>query len=159
MLFKIYTDGGFSFKNSIGSWAFVVLNDDATQRIERSGIVEHHKQTSQVAEIIAILNAMSFTFEQLCSSNSRISETVQLKIYSDSQYCVNTLNQWMHGWARKNWHVGKENLDLWKPMYDLKSKFHKVEAIWVKGHSGVEFNELVDKLNQKALKEHLGRKV
>lgn len=155
MNFKIYTDGGFSYIESVGSWAFVILDEEMNRGIEMAGVVDHHKQTSQVAEIMAILKAMEFVLERLCKNDISKSEELVLEIFSDSQYCVNTINQWMHGWAKKRWEVDKQNLDLWKRIHNLKSKFKVVAAKWVKGHSGIEYNERVDFLNQQALKEHL----
>lgn len=155
MNLKVYTDGGFSFINKVGSWAFVVLNMDMTMKIERAGVVDHTKQTSQVAEIMAIMQSLKFIKQSLCNSSDAAMSKIRIEVISDSQYCVNTMNEWMYGWANKDWQVDKQNLDLWKEMHDLKHEFKEVVLKWVKGHSGDLYNERVDELNQIALKTHL----
>lgn len=155
MKMTVYTDGGFSSINKVGSWGFVVLNEDKTLCIERAGIVDHHRQTSQVAEIMAIKQSLAFIKETLCKGECDLVSKVNVTLISDSQYCVNTMNEWMYGWARKEWNVDKQNLDLWKSLHDLKHEFENVDLQWVKGHSGDFYNERVDTLNQVALKTHI----
>ncbi|GAJ13987.1 unnamed protein product, partial [marine sediment metagenome] len=44
-------------------------------------------------------------------------------------------------------------LDLWNRLLDLK-KFHKkVEAEWVKGHSGNKYNDIADELSVIGMEE------
>jgi ribonuclease HI len=151
----IYTDGGFSYHEEIGSWGFVSFvngNEDFT--IERYGLVEHHKQTSQVAEITAILKSLIFCFEEIAQQNSNVANKLNLTIYSDSQYCVNTINTWMEGWAKQSWMVDKKNLDLWKQVHALKHTFKSLSMIWVKGHAGIRLNERVDALTQIPLEKY-----
>ena len=58
----------------------------------------------------------------------------EYEIYTDSML---TLKCAQGLWKRK------ANLDLWSD-YDKVSKGKKLHWYWVKGHSGDEFNELVD---------------
>ena len=71
-------------------------------------------------------------------------------IYSDSSYCVNTLNEWIYGWARKGWLKANrqppENLDLIKEFYNLFQQGYKMDLRKVKGHAGETGNELADEL-------------
>lgn len=71
-------------------------------------------------------------------------------IYSDSSYCVNTLNEWIYGWARKGWLKANrqppENLDLIKEFYNLFQQGYKMDLRKVKGHAGEIGNELADEL-------------
>lgn len=141
MKLTIYTDGGFSYNHNIGSYGFIIYaNDNTEQTIERYGLVEHHKQTSQVAEITAILNALNFVTIDLKASKSDV------VIYSDSRYCVDTITSWMENWYSQNWQVDKQNLDLWKQIHILKHSLKTLKMVWVKGHAGDHFNERVDKL-------------
>lgn len=70
---------------------------------------------------------------------------IKIKIYSDSQYVVNSI---VNGHA-KRWFTekdySKKNLDLWFQILDLL-EFHQVEFEWVKGHSKNKMNELADLL-------------
>jgi ribonuclease HI len=141
-----WTDGGFSYHESIGSWAFILLNQKTDYRIERYALTDHHKQTSQVSEIMAILKLLECVKYDLCNSNNQITKKITLDIYSDSQYCVNTIKTWMHGWAKKSWNVDKQNLDLWKQIHSLYLDFKQINMHWVKGHAGIDLNEQVDKL-------------
>lgn len=153
MKLNVWTDGGFSFNNNVGSWSFLMFNDDKDNRIERYGIVEHTKQTSQVAEIMAILKALEFVADTLCGGCSIKAKEVEIDVTTDSQYCTGSINDWMHNWQKAGWPAAKANSDLWKIIYALKQKFKRVTVHWVKGHAGIELNERVDYLNQQALIE------
>lgn len=151
----VYTDGGFSYHESIGSWGFIAFcNDNEDYTIERFGLVDHHKQTSQVAEITAILKSLLFCFEEIAKNNKNVATKLDITIYSDSQYCVNTIATWMEGWAKSDWQVDKQNLDLWKQIYQLKYCFNTLTMKWVKGHAGNRLNERVDKLTQIPLEKY-----
>lgn len=71
-------------------------------------------------------------------------------VYSDSAYAINTLSNWMFGWARNGWIKSDkkipENLDLIKPYYEHLNKGYKINLVKVPGHSGVLWNEVADKL-------------
>lgn len=150
MKIQIYTDGGFQFASGTippqGSYGYVILVNDMV--IEGSGLVDWHKQTTQVAEMYAIFKALEFFVV-----NDFPSKDFSLYIHSDSKYCVNTLNEWYAKWSCNGSVIpkGKENVDLWSKIWDLKKQFFFVKMIWVKGHDGDKWNERVDDLNQIAL--------
>ena len=70
---------------------------------------------------------------------------VRIKIYSDSQYVINSIvNKHVYKWfAEKDF--SKKNLDLWFELIDQLS-IHDVTFEWVKGHEVNEMNNLADKL-------------
>lgn len=78
------------------------------------------------------------------------------KVYSDSAYAINTLTNWMFTWAKTGWTKADgqtpENLDLIRSYYEFYQKGYRIDLIKVKGHSGVEFNELADKLAKGEIK-------
>jgi ribonuclease HI len=71
-------------------------------------------------------------------------------VYSDSNYCVQTFNDWMFRWARNNWIKSDkkvpENLDLIQAYYNWYQKGYRIDLRKVKGHAGQSGNELADKL-------------
>lgn len=71
-------------------------------------------------------------------------------VYSDSNYCVQTFNEWMFNWARNGWIKSDkkipENLDLIQTYYDWYQKGYRIDLRKVKGHFNNKWNELADKL-------------
>lgn len=72
-------------------------------------------------------------------------EGVEVTVYSDSAYVVNTVEKkWLNSWLRTNF-KGKKNADLWRQYHELAQK-HKVRFVWVKGHADNPFNNRCDQL-------------
>lgn len=104
-------------------------------------------------EIKAILySLLTHGVNKLYSSNTKTIGMQSIPIvYSDSNYAVQTLTNWMFSWANNNW-IKKtdkkppENLDLIKTYYDFWEKGYRIDLRLVKGHNGDFYNELADKL-------------
>ncbi|HIE34952.1 MAG TPA: ribonuclease HI [Campylobacterales bacterium] len=73
-----------------------------------------------------------------------LKEPCEVTIYSDSNYVVKSINEWLDSWIKKSFKNVK-NVDLWKEYIKVSSP-HKIKAIWVKGHSGHIENERCDKI-------------
>ena len=116
---KIYTDGS-CLKNPGGAsgWSFCLPGDDKTWLV--SGGVP--SSTNNRMELMAVIEALKSVPD------------AKYEIYTDS---LLTLNCAQGIWKRKS------NLDLWDE-YKEVSKGKTLIWYWVKGHSGNEFNELVD---------------
>ena len=71
-------------------------------------------------------------------------------VYSDSNYCVQTFNDWMFKWAQNGWIKSDkkvpENLDLIQAYYDWYQKGYRIDLRKVKGHVGHKWNEMADGL-------------
>jgi ribonuclease HI len=82
---------------------------------------------------------------------------IPVRVHCDSAYVVNGITSWVKGWKKKGWRKsdGKiiENLELWKELDALVLMQEDVKFIKVKGHAGVELNELADQLANKAMDE------
>ncbi len=81
----------------------------------------------------------------------------KVKIFSDSQYVVNSMTKgWAKRWKSEEWvkKGGKTvpNADLWQKLLELCSK-HKVEFEWIKGHDGGIENERCDQMAQFAARQ------
>jgi len=116
---KIYTDGS-CLKNPGGAsgWSFCILRDDAIMLVSGGEI----SSTNNRMELQAVIEALS------CVDDG------QYEIFTDSKL---TLNCSKGVWKRK------ANLDLWL-LYDKVSIGKIIKWVWVKGHSGDKYNDLVD---------------
>jgi ribonuclease HI len=79
-------------------------------------------------------------------------------IFSDSKYSIDSITNWAYGWAKKGWKKkGGEikNLEVIKKAHTLFVQLEKrgVSIQHVKGHSGVEGNELADRMALVAIKK------
>jgi ribonuclease HI len=137
----IFTDGSAKPNPGDGGWGFVhVLNN----QIISFGSGKDLETTNNRMELTALIKAFDYISREL-----PISEHSDIKVYTDSQLCVNTINQWAHSWKKNNWRrkTGEiKNLDLVKTLYDQKQNLKQVELAWVPGHSGWLWNEVVDLL-------------
>jgi len=146
---KIYTDGGCSGNPGPGGWAYVII----TQTIQGEQITARNmgaqKETtnnrmelSAVIEALRALKAMNNVSRRIC-------------VYTDSQYVQKGISEWIQNWKRNSWRTsGKKpvkNQELWMELDSLASDF-TVNWEWVKGHAGDEYNELCDRMTQKAIK-------
>ena len=138
----IYTDGSCNGNGKAvnsGGFGVVVLDNDENLVYTYSKRCEN--TTNNREELKAILYAMI----KYGKTPNEIPT-----VYSDSAYAINTLTQWMYGWARNGWlksdNRTPENLDLIQPYYDLVEKGYKINLVKVKGHAGNEWNELADQL-------------
>lgn len=133
-----HTDGSYRMPSKRGGWATVLTCGN--EAILRYGSTE--ESTNNRNELRAAL-------ETLRSLNS----PCRVTLHSDSRYVVNAVNKHLHRWSENGWktQAGKPiaNDDMWKEMHELSST-HKVKAVWEKGHSGNEGNELVDEFAQRA---------
>jgi len=71
-----------------------------------------------------------------------------ISFFSDSKYFVDNFNSCPKGFynrdrSRRNEY--RPHLDIWDQFIAAKDR-HKMKAYWVKGHSGVEYNEYCDLL-------------
>ncbi len=131
----IFTDGSCDPNPGPGGWGFVWVEDD---EIIKSGQGSAPDTTNNRMELMALIEA----YKVLPSDGHFV-------LYSDSQLCVNTINQWAAGWEKRGWKrkTGPiKNLDLVKELYALALSHPKAELKWIKAHDGSRWNEYVDAL-------------
>ena len=77
----------------------------------------------------------------------------EITIYTDSKYVMDGITGWIVSWKKNNWRTANrkpvKNADLWQDL-DAEVSKHKIQWVWVKGHAGNYYNELVDELARKA---------
>ena len=129
---KIYTDGGCNPNPGPGKWAWAINEKE-------NGVGSESDTTNNRMELQAVLEAIKYAKDNYSDCD--------IVIYSDSKYCVNGFNSWMHGWQKRKWKKkdGKTavNVDLWKLLFSYKDL---ATLKWVRGHDGDRMNEYVDSL-------------
>ena len=109
--------------------------------------------TNNTAELNALYKSMQLA-EKMLSPGRKI------QILSDSSYSLNAMTKWSAGWEKNGWaRKGNQELankELIASMYSLyKRLVGRVVLSHVKGHSGVEGNELADRLSLLAHREKI----
>ena len=77
-------------------------------------------------------------------------------VYSDSQLCVKTVNEWAAGWAARGWRRKSgpiANLELVQELYALALSHPGVRLTWIAAHDGSRWNEYADALATTYLRE------
>ena len=148
MTFEIYCDGstkGNGTTNSVGAWAWLVLKD--TDVLEKECRAER-STTNQRMELTAAAEALERVMNKYVAPFDRVI------VYTDSAYLHNCYTQkWYNSWQANGWKNSKKqpvaNRDLWERLIPFFEKA-EVEFMKIKGHAGVEYNEVVDTLAQSA---------
>lgn len=137
----IYTDGacsGNGSANAVGGFGVIVLDDNENL------ITTHHEQVANTTNNRMELSAILWTMIKYGK------ETPTPIVYSDSAYCINTLNNWMFSWASRGWlksdNKEPENLDLIQAYYKLYNRGYRIDLRKCRGHAGDHWNEQADKL-------------
>ncbi len=136
---EIYSDG--SGRDSGPGGYGVVLRYGEHEK-ELSGF--EPTATSQRMELIAAIRGLE-----------ALNKPQTVRLFSDSQYLVRGMSNWIHGWVRDGrleTPGALANQDLWLQLLAL-SRQHEIQWGWVKGHAGHPFNERCDKLAKRAADE------
>ncbi len=139
---EIYCDGCCLGNPGAGGWGAVLLFNGHVKKINGGA----KDTTNNRMELTAAIESLK-----------AINKNYPIVIYTDSQYVINGITKWIHGW-RKNGFKGSDkkpikNQDLWLALDEYNQKF-AVSWQWVKGHSGIAGNELADELAKTAANQY-----
>ena len=144
---QIYTDGAAKGNPGPGGWGSVIIINSYFS--EYGG--RHPHTTNNRMELLGILVPL----EKWISDYSWLGENIEVTVYSDSRYAVESINQYMQNWVRHGWKTsgGKpvKNIDLMKRLFTAKKSCH-LTVHWVKGHADNEKNNRCDVLARDASK-------
>ena len=150
-IIKCYTDGSYHPKTGKGAWACAIY----THRflITSSGVGSAVQTTNQEMELRAMMECLRIV--EMLQSPKAITRAIteaqpEYIIYSDSQYVLKGIQEWMKGWKCNGWKTTArsdvKHKALWMRIDETVSHLKGVKFEWVKGHSKNEGNDLVDKL-------------
>ncbi|MBP3561277.1 MAG: ribonuclease HI [Treponema sp.] len=140
----VYTDGGCSGNPGPGGWGIVVIANGEARQLsggEKNTTNNRMELTAAISALSVIQNTPSFNGKKII-------------VNIDSQYVKNGITVWIKSWKQKGWKTADKkpvkNQDLWQQLDELNSNLN-VEWNWVKGHAGIEYNEICDQLCQKEI--------
>lgn len=137
---EIYTDGACSGNPGKGAYCAILRHKNKEKRI----IGTELQTTNNRMELMAVIAGL----ESLKAPS-------KVKIYSDSQYVIKGVTEWLPNWLKNNWKNAQKkevlNKDLWERLIKVMAK-HEIEWYWIRGHEGHKENELCDRLAVEAIK-------
>ncbi len=144
---EIYCDGGCQGNPGKAGSGLAVYGHDKNRPILLYGDY-NSMGTNNTAELNALFKALQIA--------SEYEQEVDITILSDSKYSIDSITIWAYNWKKNGWKKkGGEikNLEIIKLAHGLYDEIKDFITIkHVKGHSGVEGNELADRMALQAIK-------
>jgi len=131
----VFTDGAAEPNPGPGGWGAVYVANN--QIVGELWGHEPHTTNNRM-ELSALINGCAL-----------VPEGQKAVLYTDSQLCVSTINEWATGWEARGWkRKGGEikNLELVQELYNLCKRRPELELRWIAAHSGNRWNEYADAL-------------
>jgi len=130
----IYTDGACRGNPGVGGWGAVLSYKGNTKELYGG----ERETTNNRMELMAVINALE-----------ALTKPCHVQINSDSKYVLQGITEWMESWKQRGWLTASKkpvkNEDLWRRL-DAARNRHRIEWLWVKGHSGDVGNDRADRL-------------
>ncbi|APE30809.1 hypothetical protein BOX17_07500 [Halomonas aestuarii] len=100
--------------------------------------------TNNTAELNAFLQALQV-------ARKEVAQGASVRIHCDSTYTINAITKWAGGWKKRGWKKADgepiKNPEIIQPTHALYESLKSAITIaHVKGHAGVEGNELADRM-------------
>lgn len=143
----VYTDGSCMKKKDGTKCGYGILYPNGelpnVSRPLKNGALTNNRAELQAIYVALLQIQDKFTFDKIM-------------IYSDSEYCIKSLTQYINKWVKNGWltvnNKPVENQDIIKPIYSLIQKYReKIIFVHIRAHTGgkdIESvnNDLVDRL-------------
>lgn len=137
---ELHTDGACSGNPGPGGWAFILKHPSSGKTREDSG--GEPDTTNNRMEMRAVIEGLR-----------ALSRPSRVDLYSDSQYVLNGLKDWLRGWKAKGWKTADrkpvKNQELWMELDELVQR-HDVRFHWIRGHNEHPENEKCDAMAVRA---------
>lgn len=133
---ELYTDGACSGNPGPGGWAYILRHPGSGS--EKEGHGGEKPTTNNRMELMAVIRGLE-----------ALGRPTRVELFSDSQYVLNGLKEWMAAWKKRGWKTASKqpvkNQDLWMRLDELMGE-HTLSFHWVRGHNDHPENERADKL-------------
>jgi ribonuclease HI len=136
---EIYTDGACRGNPGPGGWAALLVCGKERKEVMGSDPAT----TNNRMELSAAIHGLR-ALKRRCT----------VRLYTDSKYVLQGITEWLPNWKARGWRTAArepvKNQDLWEQL-DSAVAAQDIEWHWVKGHSGHDGNEHVDRLANEAI--------
>jgi ribonuclease HI len=130
----IHTDGACRGNPGPGGWGAILEYGDKRKTLHGGEALT----TNNRMELTAVIRALE-----------ALKRSCRVRLYSDSQYVLKGITEWMPNWKSRGWKTAAKkpvlNADLWQAL-DAEVARHTIDWQWVRGHSGHAGNEEADRL-------------
>ncbi len=138
---ELFTDGACSGNPGPGGWAFILKHPATGKLLKQAG--GEPGTTNNKMELLAVIKGLS-----------ALSRPSNVELFSDSQYVLKGLSEWIDSWKKRGWKTASKepvkNQDLWQTLDELRAKHH-LKFHWVRGHAGHPENEECDRMAVEAI--------
>ena len=135
----MYTDGACRGNPGPGGWGVILNYRDRNKKL--SGF--DPQTTNNRMELTAAIEGLR-----------ALSRACDIELNTDSKYVLQGISEWIESWKSNGWKTAAKkpvkNVDLWQSL-DEQVKKHRINWHWVKGHAGIEGNEMADQLANVAI--------
>jgi ribonuclease HI len=135
---RIYTDGACRGNPGPGGYGAILLYKEHQKKISGG----EKETTNNRMELRGAIEALK-----------TLKKSSEIILHTDSKYVMDGIMKWITNWKKNGWRTADrkavKNADLWQEL-DVEVEKHQIEWIWVKGHSGNHYNEIVDELAREA---------
>ena len=135
---EAYVDGSYDASTKRFSYGMVVLRDG--REIARQAQCFSDEELSAMRNVAGELKGAEAAMRYACENGEK-----SIVIYHDYEGIA--------AWCRGDWKTNKEGTTAYRAFYEEAAKQVDIRFVKVTGHSGVEYNELADKLAKGALTE------
>ena len=132
----VFTDGASHPNPGPGGWGAVYVRDGV---IQQEAFGHAPVTTNNRMELTALIQGFDL-----------VPQGVACDVWTDSQLCVKTVNEWAAAWQRNGWRrKGGEikNLDLVRELFAKAQARPELKVKWIQAHSGHRWNEYADALS------------
>ena len=137
----IYTDGAARGNpEGPGGYSAVIAFVDSKGKTHTKELsAGYDKTTNNRMELMAVIAALE-----------ALNRPCTVRLFADSKYVVNAFREgWVTNWQQNGWKTASKspvkNRMLWERLLQAMAP-HKITWEWVKGHAGVEYNEICDRM-------------
>jgi ribonuclease HI len=136
---EMFTDGACSGNPGPGGWGAILRLGEREKELSGG----EPATTNNRMELMGVISGLE-----------ALKRPCKIRLHTDSKYVLDGATKWIHGWKKNGWRTADKkpvkNVELWQRL-DAARATHKIDWIWVKGHSGHAENERADELARLAI--------